>query len=401
MHPATLLLEPAVGVPAGFSAASVPVHRASTVLFKDADSFAARGRQLYDGYTYGLYGTPTTEALARKLAVLEGAERVLLAPSGLAAIHLVNLAVLRAGDHLLLSDAMYGPTRRAATDLLAGLGIEVEFYPPQCGSAIARLLRPETRLVWIESPASLTMEMQDVRAIVSAARKSGAQVAMDNTWATPLRLRPLAMGVDFSVQALTKFVAAHADVLMGSIAVSDAAIFRRLRDMQGLTGIAVSPDDCSLVLRGLETLDLRLERQTSTALAIARWLEQQPAVGQVLFPPLASDPGHALWKRDCRGAGSVLSLRLRDTGWPAARRFADALRLFRLGASWGGVHSLVAPYPSAPERRFGPPSNPQSAAAISGALLRLSVGLEDPRDLIEDLRRAVRAAAPSKRRKKS
>lgn len=380
---ATLLLQPAADVPGGFASATVPVHRGSTVLFNDADSFAARGRRLYDGYTYGLYGTPTTEALARRLAALEGAERVMLAPSGLAAIQLVNLSVLRAGDHALFSDAMYGPTRNAALGLLAGLGIEAEFYEPGAGAGIARLLRPKTRLVWIESPGSLTMEMQDVRAIARAARKAKVQVAMDNTWATPLRLRPLEMGVDFSVQALTKFTAGHADVLMGSIAVADGALFRRLRDVQGMLGTCVSPDDCSLVLRGLETMDVRLERQAKSALEVARWLAEQAPIARLLFPALPADPGHALWKRDCRGAGAVFSLRLRDASWEATRAFADALQLFGLGASWGGVHSLVAAYPAPPARRF-------AGDAPQAPLLRLSIGLEDPRDLIEDLRLALR-----------
>jgi cystathionine beta-lyase len=380
------LLRPARGVPRGFAALSTPLHRASTIVFADADAFAARRERLYEGYTYGLYATPTSEALARRLGVLEGARRVVLAPSGLAAISLVNFAVLKAGDRLLLSDAMYGPARDAAVKLIGALGVKTSFYDPLAGARIARELRKDTRLVWLESPGTLTMEMQDVRAIAAAARARGALTAMDGTWAGPLSLKPLGQGIDFSVHALTKYVGGHSDLLLGSVAVKEEKWFRRLRDTQGLLGTGAAADDCWLALRGLDTLEVRLERQCASALRVAAWLAEQPAVARVLHPGLPTDPGHALWLRDCGGAGSVFTVLLRDATWRSVRNLADRLRLFRLGASWGGVHSLVAAYREPPARAL--------AAFRRGALLRLSIGLEHPDDLIADLRSALKRRNP-------
>jgi cystathionine beta-lyase len=351
-----------------FKSLSTPVHRASTVLFDDAESFARRAERKYDGYLYGLYGTPTSEALAARLAKLEDATRVVLAPSGLAAIMLVDFAVLRAGDHVLVPAWMYGPAREAATKLLGSLGIEVEVYRvPQ--------MRKNTRLLWMESPGSLTMEMQDVPALAAAARARGVLTAMDNTWCSSRHFKPLRHGVDFSVEALTKFVGGHSDLLLGSVAVRDEALYRRLRDTQGLLGIGPSADDCSLALRGLETLELRLARQTQVALQIAGWLEKHSSVAAVLHPGLPSHPGHAIWNRDCPGAGAVFSFTLKDATWEAARRFTDALRVFRIGASWGGTTSLVAP-------------------SKEPLLLRLGIGLEDPHALIADLETALEGARP-------
>ena len=372
-----------------FKSLSTPVHRASTVLFADAESFARRRERRYDGYTYGLYGTPTSEALAGRIAGLEGAAHAVLAPSGLAAVTLVNFALLRAGDHALFSDAMYGPTRDAAAGLLGALGVQVQFYDPLAGEGIAALFKPATRLVWVESPGTLTMEMQDLPAIAGAARARGIAVAADNSWATPLRCRALALGADFSVQALTKFVGGHADLLLGSVAVREEKWFRRLRDVQGLLGIGAAPDECFLALRGLETLELRLERQCAVARQLAQWLAAQQGVERVLHPALPGDPGHALWARDMPGAGAVFSFALADPAWEAARRFTDALERFRIGASWGGVHSLVAAYPSAPARAVRP-------APRAGALLRLAVGLEPVQLLQDDIAAALAAASPSR-----
>lgn len=395
MKPSTTLLQDARGIPKGFSSLSTAVHRASTVLFEDAESFIARGKRRYRGYSYGLYGTPTSATLARQLAVLENARHVVLAPSGLAAINLVNFAALRAGDHALLSDAMYGPTRTAAVKLFGPLGVETEFYDPLYGAMIAARIRKNTRLVWLESPGTITMEVQDVRAIAKAVRARRVLLAMDNTWATPLRFRPLEHGVDFSIQALTKYVGGHSDLLLGSVAVRDETLFRRLRDAQGLLGIGASPDDCFLALRGLGTLAVRMERQFAGALRIARWLATRNEVQRVLHPALETDPGHAIWKRDLSGAGSVFSIVLRNVSWAAARAFTDRLRLFRIGASWGGIHSLVSVYEAPPERCF------PKADAIA-PIVRLSVGLEDPDDLIADLERgliATRKIGKTTRRK--
>ncbi len=352
-----------------FKSLSTPIHRASTVLFRDANSFARRAEEKYDGYLYGLYGTPTSEALAARLAALEGASRVVLSPSGLAAIMLVNFAVLRAGDHALFPEAMYGPAADAARTLLASLGVGVEFYRG------TPAFRSTTKLLWVESPGSITMAMQDVPALASAARARGVLVAADNTWCSPLFFRPLEHGIDFSVQALTKFVGGHSDLLLGSIAVRDEALFRRLRDTQGLLGAGPSSDDCFLALRGLETLALRLTRQTASALSIARWLSARPEVRLVRHPGLESDAEHALWKRDCPGAGAVFSFCMKDGSWEAARRFTDALRTFRIGASWGGTQSLVAPYKDPPT-------------------VRLAIGLESPDELIADLESALEGVRP-------
>jgi cystathionine beta-lyase len=277
---------------------------------------------------------------------------------------------------------MYGPTRDAATDLLVPLGVNAEFYEPRVGGGIAKALKRETRLVWLESPGSLTMEMQDLRAIAKAARKAGALSAMDNTWATPLHCRPLDHGIDFSVQALTKHIGGHSDLLLGSVAVRDPKLFRRLRDMQGLLGTGASPDECSLALRGLDTLAVRLARQTASAMEIAGWLARQPQVARVLHPCLKSDPGHALWMRDCEGAGAVFSLILKDRSWAATRRLVDGLRLFHIGASWGAVQSVVAAYRGQPARAF-------AGRGPTSPIVRLSIGLEDPADLIADLRVAL------------
>jgi cysteine-S-conjugate beta-lyase len=352
-----------------FKSLSTPLHRASTVLFDDADAFVRRAERKYDGYMYGLYATPTSEALAGCIAKREGAARAVLAPSGLAAIMLVNFAALKAGDHVLLAEAMYGPTRDAALKLLAPLGVEVGFYRD------TPAFRPNTRLVWVESPGTITMEMLDVPAIAAAARERGVLTAADNTWCSSLYFKPLAHRVDFSVEALTKFAGGHSDLLLGSVAVRDEALFRRLRDVQGLLGIGASADDCFLALRGLETLEIRLERQSAAARQIAQWLAAHPAVKRVLHPALPDDPGHRLWQRDCPGAGAVFSFRLRDASWEAARRFTDALRVFRIGASWGGTRSLVAVYKDGPT-------------------LRLSIGLESAGELISDLQTALEGANP-------
>lgn len=352
-----------------FRSLTTAVHRASTVLFDDAEAFARRAERKYDGYMYGLYGTPTSEALAGRLAALESAARVVLAPSGQAALMLVNFAVLRAGDHLLVPQGMYAPAREAAQKLLGALGVDVETYSG------TPALRAATRLLWVESPASITMEMQDVPALAAAARERGVLIAADNTWCSPLYFRPLAHGADFAVEALTKHVGGHSDFLLGSVAVRDEALFRRLRDAQGLLGAGPASDDCYLALRGLETLEVRLTRQTASARAVAEWLSRHPAVERVLHPALPADPGHALWKRDCPGAGAVFSFFLKDRSWEAARRFTDALARFRIGASWGGASSLVAAY-------------------RDPATLRLAIGLEPAADLIEDLATALQGDRP-------
>ncbi|MBE7417421.1 MAG: PLP-dependent transferase [Ideonella sp.] len=374
----TALLRGPHRVPDGYAALTVPVCRASTITFADSRAFASRSDRFLDGYTYGLAGTPTHHALKQRLALLESAAHAVLAPSGLAAVHLVNQAVLQAGDHVLLPDNVYGPTRGNATELLVRAGVEVSFYDPLTGAGIEQAIRPNTRLVWCESPGSITLEVQDVPAIAQVCRARGVLVAMDNTWASPLGFAALAHGVDLSVQALTKHVGGHSDLLMGSVATNDAAMYERLRRTANLQGANVSPDDCAMAIRGLATMSLRLEAQSHSALQIARWLRAHPRVSWLAFPPLAGDAGHSLWHRDFSGGGCVLSFSLASADWDSACDFADSLRVFQLGASFGGVNSLVAIY-----RGTGPRDHPRFAQL--GPVLRLSVGLERTEDLIADL----------------
>ncbi len=376
--PATVAVQPVASSRRNpFTGLSTPVVRASTVVFPDAASFDARYGDFYDGYTYGLFGTPTSKALEDQLNALSGASRTLLAPSGQAALSLVFTTFLKPGEHVLLPDGVYGPVRGFASSWLAGWGVDVEFYDPCIGGGIAGLLRKATRLVLVESPCSNTMEMQDVPAIAAAAHAGGAIVAADTTWATPLHFDAFRHGVDLTIEALSKYASGHGDVLMGAIAMRQEGLYRRLKDMTRLFGLGVSPDDCSLVLRGLQTMPLRVERSSATALRVARHLDGLADVGRVLHPGLVDDPGHALWKRDFMGASGVFSFLLADDLKGLENTFVDALTLFALGASWGSARRVVAPQDPAPGRT--------ATRWTDGKLIRLSIGLEDPDDLIADL----------------
>lgn len=359
-----------------FRALTVPVHRGSTILFDTVAGFMDRHSGFYDGYSYGLYGHPAQRSLEKTIAALEGAERAILTPSGMAAITLVNLAVLKSGDSVLIPDSAYGPARQAATALLAQLGIEVLFYPPSAD--IVPLLSPHVRLVWAETPGSFGMEMQDVPAIVAAAHRAGAEVAVDGTWASPLGFSALSHQADYAVQALSKYVSGHSDVLMGSIAVAGSNRFRTLKDTAKALGYGVSPDDCYLTLRGLGTLAVRMARQSATALSLADWLRKQEGIARVLHPALDDDPGHSLWKRDFTGAGSVFSIILDPRFAANLEPFLEQLAIFRIGASWGGLHSLVAPADMGAVRA-------EPSWSTVGPLVRISVGLEAMEDLLEDL----------------
>ncbi|MBU4530602.1 MAG: PLP-dependent transferase [Hoeflea sp.] len=363
-----------------FRALTVPPHRGSTVLFDTVAEFFDRHRQFYDGYSYGLYSHPAARALEKAMAALEGGARAVLAPSGMAAITLVNLTVLSSGDEVLIPKSAYGPSRQAALHLLGQLGIAARDYAPDAD--ISNLLSPRTRLVWVEAPGSFGMEMQDVPAIVAAAHRAGAAVASDGTWASPLGFRALSHGVDFAVQALSKYISGHSDVLMGSVAVADEARFRALKDRSRTLGYGVSPDDCALTLRGLGTLAVRLDRQAATALALAEWLSTQTGVTRVLHPALPGDPGHALWARDFTGAGAVFSMLL-DPGYAAnLPAFLENCDIFRIGASWGGLHSLLAPADMSVLRDT-------HQWADAGRLVRIGVGLEALEDLQRDLERGL------------
>ncbi|MBO1112620.1 cystathionine beta-lyase [Bordetella petrii] len=367
-----------------YASLSPAVWRGSTVVFDSLDDFAARKHRQPDGYSYGITGTPTARLLEDRIAALENGRHCVITPSGAAALMTAVLAYVRAGDHLLLSAACYGSLAALADKWLAALGVAVEYYAPTIGADIESLIRPNTRMICLESPGSLTMEMCDVPAIAAVARRHGVLTMMDNTWASPLGFRPLDHGVDFSVEAATKFFSGHSDVLMGSIATNDAGHYAVLRDAQSTLGQQVSPDDCFLVLRGLETLALRLQAQGESTHRIAGWLAQHPLVERVWYPPLPSDPGHALWQRDFHSKGCLFSLQLAAAEEPAYRAFFGALKQFPIGASWGGVHSLAAFYPAELQRARQYPATDQP-------LVRLSIGLEDSGLLQADLQAALAA----------
>ena len=360
---------------------SSPVYHASTVLFRDyaelreREKSARSGRDLY----YGRMGTPTTHALEDALCALDGAVGAVLTPSGVASITDILACFLAPGDHLLMVDSAYGPTRNFCRNVLAARGIETTFYDPLLGRDIAALVRPTTRLLFLESPGSATFEVQDVPALVAAARKHGIVTAIDNTWATPLLFNPLDHGVDLAMQSGTKYLNGHADCLFGVTTTRDAALYSRLRHYTLATGSHLAPDDAMLALRGLRTLAARLPCHDRGARTVASWLAEQPRVRRILHPAWPDCPGHEVFLRDFRGASGLFSI-IVDAGDEAGvARFVDALRLFGLGFSWGGFESLCLPM------EFQRTAAGALALAPGEALLRLHIGLEDPADLIGDL----------------
>jgi cystathionine beta-lyase len=356
-------------------AVNPPVYRASTIIYPNIETFEAP-RELRGVY-YGRGGVPTTFALEDAIAALEGAAGAVVTGSGKTAIAQALLTFLEGGDHLLMVDTAYAPTRQFCDRVLGRFGVETTYYDPLIGADIGRLMRPNTKVVFLEAPGSLTFEMQDVPAIAEVAHGGGAVVMIDNTWATPLYFKPLAQGVDVSIQAATKYVGGHSDVMMGIAAAGEEHYPRLRRGMQDL-GCYVSPDDCYLALRGLRTLAVRLERHQANALRLTTWLESRPEVERVLYPALPDDPGHALWRRDFRGASGLFGFLLKPCPDKAWHAMVEGLELFGLGASWGGYESLILP--NHPERyRTATPWDPSFPS------LRLHAGLEDPDDLIADL----------------
>jgi len=368
---------------------NTPVFRGSTIL---AGSMAEwdrmkreRAADEFGATTYGRYGSATHHALQEAVAALEGGYRSLVYPSGLAAISTALTALLAAGDHVLVPDCAYSPTRSFLKNVLARFGVEVGVYDPLVAGGIDALMKPNTRVVFVESPGSETFEIQDIPAIAAVAHARGALVVMDNTWGTPLYFKPFSHGVDVSVQAATKYIVGHSDALMG-IVTCTREVWPRIKAATQDMGQTTSPDDCYLALRGLRTMGVRLARHGASALTIAAWLEQRPEVEAVMHPGLPSHPGHALWKRDFTGSCGLFSVVLRTQSQTALRAFVDALQHFGIGVSWGGYESLVIPFtPGA--------SHTGKRWPFQGLALRLHVGLEDVQDLQADLSAGFEALA--------
>jgi len=380
-RPATRAIHPLSRASRDFQSLATPIYRGSTVLFDSLADVVDRRRNP-DHYRYGLTGTPTARELALRIAALEGAHRTYLVPGGLAAISATYLALCKSGSHVLRPASAYPPNRELGEGLLSRLGIEVEHYDPLIGAEIADLIRPNTALIWCESPGSITMEIQDVPAIAAAAKARGVPVALDNTYAAGVLFDAFAAGVDISLQALTKYVGGHSDVLLGSLSARDAATARTIGTTLEQLGMGVSPDDCGLALRGLATLDLRLRALEQSTLEVAEWLRQRPEVKSLLHPAFPDCPGHEIWKRDFTGSASLFSIIFRDWTPAHVERFVDSLKLFKIGFSWGGVTSLVMAYPHL--KRPTPEDGPR--------LVRLNIGLEHPADLIADLEQAMAVA---------
>jgi len=363
-----------------------PVHHVSTVLYPTAEDFLARRAR----YLYGRRGTPTSEALEDALRALEGpgCAGVALLPSGLAAISTALLAVLKAGDHLLVTDSVYQPTRKFCDGMLKRYGVTATYYDPLVGAGIAALIQPNTRAVFVEAPGSLSFEIQDVPAIAAAAHAKGAVVLMDNTWATSLYFRAFEKGVDLSIQAATKYIGGHSDVMLGTVSANKAT-WERLADTVHALGLCVGPDDVYLGLRGLRTMGVRLAHHHQAGMKVARWLAERPEIACVLHPALESCPGHALWRRDFSGASGLFSIVFKPVAQTAVNAFLNELTLFGIGASWGGFESLAIPFDCAPIRTA-------TKWAPGGPTVRIHIGLEEIDDLIGDLQRGFAAFAAAR-----
>jgi cystathionine beta-lyase len=358
---------------ANFGIVNPPVYHASTVLYPTLEAVKARAQPV----TYGRRGTPTTFALQDAIAELEGGYKTALTSSGLSAVTTALLAFLKSGDHLLMVDSVYQPSRHFCDTVLARYGVDVEYYDPLIGGGIERLIRPETKVIFTESPGSVTFEVQDIPAIAEAAHRSGITVMLDNTWASPLYFKPFEHGVDVSIQAVTKYLCGHSDVMMGSITTTEAA-WKELLDTHGAIGQCVAPDDVYLVLRGIRTLSTRLERHMKTGIALAHWLATRPEVKRVLHPALPDDPGHEIWKRDFTGACGLFSAELAPCSEKALAAFLDGLELFGMGYSWGGFESLVIP-------QYPKKMRTATDWSAEGQILRFHAGLEDIGDLVADI----------------
>jgi cystathionine beta-lyase len=354
-----------------------PVYRASTVTFPTMAAMADAQGDYLNSFYYGRIGTPTTMAFEEAVAAAEGGDRCIAVPSGLAAIVGTLTALVKSGDHLLVSDSVYGPTRTFCQDVLAKNGVAVEFFHPLAGEAIESLFKPNTRLVFCETPGSLTFEMQDIPAIAKVAHAHGALVAADDTWASPIFFRPFEKGVDVSIQAATKYIVGHSDAMLGTI-TTRADLFEKIKSSIVKYGYSVGSEEAYLGLRGLRTLPVRMQRHQENGLAVARWLQTRPEVARVLHPGLPEDPGHPMFERDFLGASGLFGLILEPYPEEAMVAMIDHLSLFSLGFSWGGYESLIM---------YTTPGIVRTTTLwnADGPTLRLHVGLEDPDDLIADL----------------
>ena len=382
----TSLIHTDYEAPAGFVAFPDAIHHASTVVFKDLASMRARSWQNKDAYTYGLHGTPTSFSLEAQVAAIEGGKHCVLTPSGLAAISLVNMAFLKSGDDILVPDNAYGPNKEQGAWLQRSFGIQVRFYDPLIGAGISDLIQANTRLIWAEAPGSVTMEVPDIPAIVRAAHAKAVLVALDNTWSAGLAFKAFEHGIDISIQALTKYQSGGSDVLMGAVITKDAELNSKILDAHMRIGFGVGMDDVYLVLRGLPTLKMRFDAHDKAAREVATWLKTRPEIAQVLHPAWEDCPGHAHWKRDFSGAGGLFSV-LFDAKFSETQtdRFVESLKLFKIGFSWGGSHSLCVPY------RIETMRNHWKG---EGILVRFNIGLEDAQDLIADIAQALALMHP-------
>ena len=377
----TTLIHTNYTAPGGFDAFPPAIHHASTVLFENVAAMRSGQWKEKNAYTYGLHGTPTTFTLEARLAEIEGAQHCLLAPSGLAAIAMVDFGLLKSGDDVLLPDNVYNPNRELGRWLTNDFGVTARYYDPLTGAGIADLIQPNTKLIWTEAPGSVSMEVPDLPAICAAAHARGVLVALDNTWSAGLALRGFELGVDIIMQALTKYQSGGSDVLMGAVMTRDRAVHDKLAMAHMRLGLGVSADDAYLVMRGLPTMKLRFEAHDAAARKVAAWLKARPEITRVLHPAFADCPGHETWKRDFSGAGGLFSV-IFDERYTEEQtdRFVDSLELFGLGYSWGGANSLVMPYRMSAIRR-----NWEG----KGTLVRFNIGLEDTDDLIADIEQAL------------
>ena len=377
-HPATEVTEAGRDPKAQMGVVNPAVYHASTVIFETLEDLESKTATPFDGVYYGRNGTPTTFALEDAVARLDGGYRAIACASGLAAISASLVAFLSAGDHLLMVDSAYSPTRKYCEIILKGFGVETTYYDPLIGTGIADLFQPNTKAVFTESPGSLTFEVQDIPAIAAAAHERDAVVIMDNSWATSLYFQPFDHGVDVSIQAATKYLGGHSDAMMGVIVTTEPR-FRRLRVASAILGAVPGPDDCYLTLRGLRTLAVRLEHHQKTAMELARWCQGRSEVSRILHPAFPDCPGHETWQRDFTGSSGLFSIIL-DKHYPkeALARMLDHMELFKMGYSWGGFESLILPADPSTFRTARP-------WQAEGTLIRLHAGLEDVRDLIADL----------------